>query len=109
MLMGFPVEASVVPVAPWANPARPVSVRVVPRSPVNDTKILYESLRVEVARHPGDFIVFATEAGAKQFFMKHRDDVELETNPRIIDRGVMGYWQDKTIVVLPWDSLENLP
>jgi hypothetical protein len=106
VLMGFPVEASVVP---WANPGRPVSAMVVPPSPVSDARILYESLRLEVARHPGDFVVFATEAGAKQFFTKHRDDVELETNPRVIDRGVVGYWQDKTIVVLPWDSLSNFP
>lgn len=70
--------------------------------------MLRESLRNEVARHPDDFIVFATEAGAKQFLAKHRNDVEHETDPKIIDRGVVGYWQDKTIVVLPWDSLENL-
>jgi hypothetical protein len=105
--MGFPVEASVVSVAPWANPVRPVSAMVVPPSPVSDARILCESLRLEVARHPGDFVVFPTEAGAKQFFTKHRDDVELETNRRIIARGVVGYWQDKTIVILPWDSLGN--
>jgi hypothetical protein len=69
--------------------------------------VLRESLRSEVRRHPDDFIVFETEAGAKQFFAQHRNDVEHETDPRIIDRGVMGYWQDKTIVVLPWNSLEN--
>jgi hypothetical protein len=80
---------------------------VVPPSPVSAASILCESLRLEVARHPGDFVVFVTQAGAKQFFTRHRDDVERETNPRIIDRGVVGYWQDKTIVVLPWDSLSK--
>lgn len=74
---------------------------------MSDTRMLRESLRSEIARHPDDFIVFATEAGAKQFFAKHRNDVEHETDPKIIDRGVVGYWQDKTIVVLPWNSLEN--
>jgi hypothetical protein len=108
MLMGLPVEASVVPVVPGANPVGPVSAKIVTPGPISDARMLYESLRLEVARHPGDFVVFATEAGAKQFFRKHQDDVEPETNPRVIVRGVVGYWQDKTIVVLPWDSLENI-
>jgi len=104
MLMGLPVGASVVPTA---KPLKVDSVRVVVSTAVSDTRQLRESLRSEVARHPDDFIVFATEAGARQFFAKHRNDVEHETDPKIIDRGVVGYWRDKTIVVLPWDSLEN--
>jgi hypothetical protein len=104
LLMGLPVGASVVPTA---KPLKADSARVVAPSAVSETRQLRESLRNEVARHPDDFIVFATEAGAKQFFAKHRNDVEHETDPKIIDRGVMGYWGDKTIVVLPWDSLEN--
>lgn len=76
-------------------------------NPVNDAKAVQESLRRDVARHPGDFIVFATEAGAARFFVEHRDDVERETDPRIISRGVVGYWQGKTVVVLPWGYLAN--
>jgi hypothetical protein len=104
-LMGLPVGASVVPTA---KPLRVGSVRILAPSAVSDARQLRESLRSEVARHPDDFIVFATDAGAKQFFAKHRNDVEHETDPKIIDRGVVGYWGDKTIVVLPWDSLENV-
>lgn len=66
-----------------------------------------ESLSRDVAQHPGDFVVFATEAGAKQFVVTHRGDAERETNSRIVSRGVMGYWQGKTIVVLPWGPLRN--
>jgi len=104
MLMGLPVEASVVS---SGKPLKVDSARILSPSAISDTRMLRESLRSEIARHPDDFVVFATEAGARQFFAKHRNDVEHETDPRIIDRGVVGYWQDKTIVVLPWDLLEN--
>jgi uncharacterized protein with von Willebrand factor type A (vWA) domain len=106
MLMGLPVGASVVP---SANPLKVDTMRTLAPRAISDSRMLRESLRSEVARHPDDFIVFATEAGAKQFFAKHRNDVEHETDPKIIDRGVVGYWQDKTIVILPWDSLVDLP
>ena len=105
MLMGLPVRASVVSTT---KPLRVDSARILVPSAINDARLLRESLRSEVARHPEDFIVFATDAGAKQFLAKHRNDVEHETDPKIIDRGVVGYWRDKTIVVLPWDSLEDL-
>ena len=101
--MGLPVEATV---APTTKPLKVDSARIVAPSAISDTRQLRESLRSEVARHPDDFIVFATDAGAKQFLAKHRNDVEHKTDRKIIDRGVVGYWQDKTIVVLPWDSLE---
>jgi hypothetical protein len=103
------MEASAeVPTANLANPIVPPSPKIVTSSSsVNDAKKMRDSLRFEVARHPDDFIVFATEAGARQFLGKHRGDAEHETNPRIISRGVVGYWGNKTIVVLPWDSLEG--
>ncbi len=104
MLAGLSARASVVPAA---RPLRVDSARIVAPNAISDTRLLRESLRNEVARHPDDFVVFATEAGAKQFFAKHRSDVEHERDRRIIDRGVVGYWGDKTIVVLPWDSLEE--
>jgi hypothetical protein len=104
ILIGLPVGATVVPTA---KPLKVDSVRVVAPSAISDARMLRESLRTEVARHPDDFIVFATDAGAKQFLAKHRNEVEHETDPKIVDRGVVGYWRAKTIVVLPWDSLEN--
>ncbi|MEO6981884.1 MAG: hypothetical protein ABI072_02060 [Edaphobacter sp.] len=85
----------------------PVSGRVVDSSSARDAGTMQESLSRDVAQHPGEFIVFATEAGARQFLAKHRYDVERETNARITSRGVVGYWQGKTIVVLPWGALKN--
>ena len=79
---------------------------VVARS-IDDSKAMEASLSRDVARHPGDFIVFETEAGAKEFLARHRADVQRETNSRIASRGVVGYWQGKTIVVLPWGPFTN--
>jgi hypothetical protein len=105
LLMGLPVRASV---APWANPVPPASARIVdPGLAPHDAGTMQESLSRDVAQHPGEFIVFVTEAGAKQFLATHRYDVERETNARIASRGVVGYWQGKTIVVLPWGALKN--
>ena len=104
LLMGLPVRASV---EPWANPVAPASGRVVDPGLAHDAGTMQESLSRDVAQHPGEFIVFVTEAGAKQFLAKHQYDVERETNARIASRGVVGYWQGKTIVVLPWGALKN--
>ena len=71
-------------------------------TPYSDIQRIRASLRREVARHPGDFIVFPTRAGAMEFFAQHRASVEIETDPTMIDRGVLGYSQGKTVVVLPW-------
>lgn len=79
--------------------------RLVVSSHVNDAAAMRESLRRDVALHPDDFIVFATEAGAKRFFAEHNDDVERETDSRMVARGVLGYWQGKTVVVLPLPAL----
>lgn len=65
------------------------------------------SLRRDVARHPNDFIVFATESGAMDYFAQHRASVEVETDPRMIERGVVGYSQGKTVVVVPWLPTAN--
>src|SRR5215469_17061066 len=67
----------------------------------SDMQKIRASLRRDVARHPGDFIVFPTRAGAMEFFAQHRASVEVETDPMMIDRGVLGYCQGKTVVVLP--------
>ena len=97
--MGSPVWASV---APFANPVSPTARRVVEADNINDTETMRASLRRDVARHPNDFIVFVTESGAREFFAQHRASVEVETDPRMIERGVVGYSQGKTVVVLPW-------
>ena len=97
----------------WATVSSPVNLaaplpgKIAGVASINDARTMQESLRHDVARHPGDFVVFATEAGATQFFATHRDDSEIETNPRIVARGVVGYWMGKTVVVLPWTSFNR--
>lgn len=71
-------------------------------TPYSDMQRIRASLRRDVARHPSDFIVFPTRAGAMEFFAEHRASVEVETDPTMIERGVVGYSQGKTVVVLPW-------
>lgn len=100
--MGLPAKASVKPLPdPAASvPGEPVFARS--NNELSDARMMRESLSHDIARHPGDFVVFRTDVGAWQFVAEHRDDVERETDPRIIARGVLGYWGRKTIVVLPW-------
>lgn len=59
------------------------------------------SLRQDVARHPNDFVVFDTRSAANRFMLDHLPDVSRETERRMIDGGVVGYWRGKTLVVLP--------
>ena len=102
LVMGLPAKASV---TSWHDPVAPVCGEPVfahSNNELSDARMMRESLRHDIARHPGDFVVFPTDAGAQQFVAAHRDDVERETDPRIIARGVLGYWGRKTIVVLPW-------
>jgi hypothetical protein len=102
LLMTLPCRATVtLPVnSQMSCPERPVV-----SSHVDDATVMRESLRRDVVLHPGDFIVFATKAGVRRFFAEHNDEVERETDPRIVSRGVLGYWQGKTIVVLPLAAL----
>jgi hypothetical protein len=90
-----------------AYPVGPPFGEIVAPSPISDARMMRESLSRDVAQHPGDFVVFVTEAGAKQFVAEHRYDAEREINTRIVSRGVVGYWQGKTIVVLPWGALKS--
>jgi hypothetical protein len=102
LLMGVPMQASVtVRVVPSVSAAR----KVVAASRIDDAQRMRESLRRDVARHPGDFVVFATETGARQFFLEHRADADVENDPKMVARGVVGYWQGKTIVILPLPAL----
>ena len=89
LLVGLPAGASVVPLE---MPAVPALGKITAPSAVSDSRTMRESLSRDIARHPGDFVVFA----------EHPDTVEQETNMRAVSRGVMGYWRGKTIVVLPW-------
>ena len=59
-----------------------------------------ESLRGDVAQHPKDFLTFETGMTARQFITMHNDALA-ETDRRIVQRGILGYWQGKTLVVLP--------
>lgn len=102
--MGLPVWASVMTLA---NPEVSATRRVIESDRVSDTQMMRASLRRDVARHPNDFIVFPTDAGAREFFAQHRASVEIETDPRMIERGVVGYSQGKTVVVLPWLPTAN--
>jgi hypothetical protein len=85
-----------------------VSQRIVAIQAVDDAAVIQQSLRRDVATHPNDFLVFATEIGANRFLVEHRDEVERETNGRLVWRGVVGYWQGKTLVILPWEPLKSV-
>lgn len=62
---------------------------------------LLDSLRRDVAAHPADFITFETEASALRFIAEHAAEAYRETDPRILSRGIFGYWDGKMLVVLP--------
>jgi hypothetical protein len=102
LLMGLYASGSV---TPWANPKAPAPGKIVVASRPDDATAMRESLRRDIAQHPDDFIVFATEAGAKEFFAEHRDEEEIERDRKMNARGIVGYWQGKTIVVLPPSAL----
>ena len=60
-----------------------------------------ESFRRDVERHPLDYVSFLTETGAKRFMQEHSTETSRETVQRMLDLGVVGYWQGRTVVVLP--------
>jgi hypothetical protein len=60
-----------------------------------------QSLRRDVATHPNDFISFETEFSANRFIAEHAPEAQRESQPRVIARGIFGYWRGKTMVVLP--------
>lgn len=59
------------------------------------------SLRADVDRHPADFVTFTTRAEASHFLEQHAADARYETQRQMRELGVMGYWQGRTVVVLP--------
>jgi hypothetical protein len=101
LLMSLYAGASVVPMV---RPDAVVSKRIVDTAPLDDATAMQASLRRDVAKHPEEFLVFVTETGANQFVAEHRQSVELETSSMIVARGVVGYWQGKTVVIVPWTT-----
>lgn len=77
----------------------PSAVALQSRS-VSDEMRALESLREDVGRHPNDFLTFETRIAANRFIAEHEGAYH-ETESRVILRGVIGYWQGKTLVVLP--------
>ena len=104
LMMGLPAGASVTsPV----NPDTAASQKIVAPNPVDGAYAMRESLRRDVAKHPGEFVVFATKSGAERFVTEHPEDAARERNSRVVARGVVGYWQGKTVVVLPLEPLKS--
>ncbi len=62
------------------------------------------SLRRDIERHPGDFVAFPTRMAAMRFMQEHSVETSRETQPRMLDLGVVGYWQGRTLVVVPISS-----
>ena len=92
----LPLSASLTTVSP--RPLAPISIQV--QTPSEEAAVL-DSLRRDVAAHPADFIPFETEFSAQQFIADHAPEAQPEKDPRVIERGVVGYWSGKTLVVLP--------
>ena len=65
-----------------------------------DTRAL-DSLREDVARHPDDFVIFQTQSTALRFIDEHGLEATRETARMMIERGVLGYWRGKMVVVVP--------
>jgi hypothetical protein len=62
---------------------------------------MFESLREDVSRHPDDFITFETQMAANRFMDEHGFEANRETEQRMVQRGILGYWRGKMVVVLP--------
>jgi len=73
---------------------------IVPVEESTDGAML-ESLRNDVIHHPGDFVTFPTKVEASRSLEQHAADARHETQQRMLELGVVGYWQGRTVVVLP--------
>jgi hypothetical protein len=71
-----------------------------------DATAVLDSLRHDVAIHPNDFLTFETQTTADHFIFEHEDAFR-ETDPRVIRRGILGYWRGKMLVVLPSLSISD--
>lgn len=65
-----------------------------------DAKAIAQSLRHDVASHPNDFLTFETKTAASHFIAEHYD-ARRETSYKVIERGIVGYWRGKMLVILP--------
>ena len=75
--------------------------RLVVSGAPSDEEEMRVSLRKDIARHPWDFVSFPTQTAAMRFMRDHSMETSRETQPRLLDLGVVGYWQGRTLVVLP--------
>jgi hypothetical protein len=73
----------------------------------SDEMAALESLREDVGRHPTDFMTFETRIAVNRFIAEHEGAYH-ETESRVVLRGVVGYWQGKTLVVLPSLSFSDV-
>jgi hypothetical protein len=98
MLMGaLPLAALIPSIEPHSAP----SINALDRRRRSEDRAFLESLKQDVANHPNDFITFETETGAGRFVEEHLAEARREIQPRIVSRGIFGYWREKTLVVLP--------
>jgi hypothetical protein len=87
----------------WRTPSR----SAIQIDDVDDSRQAYESLRDDVSRHPDDFVAFATQTAANRFIGEHGLEMNRETERRMVQRGVIGYWRGKTVVLLPLLSVHR--
>jgi hypothetical protein len=81
------------------------SVTVVEADGSAEGMSVLDSLKGDVAHHPNDFIRFETKSAANQFIAEH-EGAAREMDRRVVERGIVGYWQGKTLVLPP--SLSRL-
>jgi hypothetical protein len=80
--------------------SRPAPETTLQKPSFSDEMTALESLRGDVSRHPTEFLTFETRIAANRFIAEHEGAYH-ETESRVVLRGVVGYWQGKTLVVLP--------
>lgn len=91
---------------PTVQPRTATELRFEPPARLKDSTVppqdpaFIESLRKDVAAHPGDFLIFGNQGSAEIFMLTHAE-VLPETDRRVVQRGIKGYWRGKTLVVLP--------
>jgi hypothetical protein len=101
LFSSFAANASISMV--WRVPSR----SVIQVESADDRGQALDSLREDVSRHPDDFIAFATQTAVNRFIEEHGFEMSRETERRMVQRGVIGYWRGKTIVVLPLLSVHR--
>jgi hypothetical protein len=80
---------------------RPEEPRVAVSVGASSDGQMLASLINDVRQHPRDYIAFLTKVEASLFMTEHALETSRETLPRMLELGVVGYWQGRTVVVLP--------